>query len=122
MSELQRQLNVLSVLHESLTHFGRKKDIHFQARDGSCISVKFEVTDATRAILSVKKGADTGAMTIFKPLGGGEIIKEIKNMWKLSMTPKIFDMVYESGAYLLYVKRSGAGRVPAVLCFSSCST
>ena len=51
-----------------------KKVVQFEARDGSCMSLNFEVTDATGAIcVQIQKGADTGAMTTFKLHGGGEI-------------------------------------------------
>ena len=36
---------------------------------GSCMRVNFEVTVQQSAIWSVKEGADTGAMTLFKRHG-----------------------------------------------------
>ena len=53
-----------------------KKDVQFHERDGSCRSVNFEVSDASRAMLSVVKGADSAAMTSFKLHGGRKIIKD----------------------------------------------
>ena len=62
-------LDLLSVLGEPLRHSGTRRDFKFQASDGSEVRVNFGETDATRPILSVKKGADSGATTIFKPDG-----------------------------------------------------
>ena len=55
--------------------FGTETDVQFQANDGNCTSVNFEVADAARAILPANEGADAGAMTIFKPHGPRKIIK-----------------------------------------------
>ena len=64
-------------------------DVHFQARDGSCMRVI--VADATRAVLSVTKGADTGAMTTFSSLAeedGPTRMLEISNtFWKFFVEP-----------------------------------
>ena len=45
-----------SVLGESLQHYGIKRNVLFTNRTGSTMDVNFEVTDTTRAILSVHKG------------------------------------------------------------------
>ena len=51
------------------------------------MSVHVEVADATGAILSVMKNADIGAMTIFGPQGGGEIVKDVGGFQtKMNMT------------------------------------
>ena len=50
---------MLSVLGQPLRHYGTKKEVQFQAKDGSCTSVNLEVTDAARAIVSQERNADT---------------------------------------------------------------
>ena len=59
MCERQRKYNL----------FGLKKDVQSQATYGSCTRVNFEVIVQQTAIWSVKEGADTGAMTLFKRHG-----------------------------------------------------
>ena len=56
--------------------YGTRRNVQFTAGDGSGMRVLVDVTDATRPILSVTKGADTGAMTIFKPYGVGKFIRD----------------------------------------------
>ena len=56
-----------------------RENVQFTAGDGSEIRVNFEVTDAKRPILLVKKGADTGAMTIFKLYGGKDNPRRCNN-------------------------------------------
>ena len=69
--------------------------------------MKFEVTDSTRAILPVRKGADSGAMTVFKSYGGGKDLQ--KNMNILDKI-KGFHTVYERGVAVFDVRSSGVGR------------
>ena len=57
MSEPLQKLNLLSVLRDLLRSYGTETDVHFQTRSGSCRSVNFELTDATRSTWS-----DIGAM------------------------------------------------------------
>ena len=72
----EQQLSLLSVLCEPVQHDGTRRTVQFTARDGSEMRVSFEVTHETRPILSVKMGADTGAMTIFQPDGEANIIRD----------------------------------------------
>ena len=60
MSELHRQLDLFSVLGELLRRYGARTGVQIPARDGSCMCVNLRMTDATKAILSVKQGADWG--------------------------------------------------------------
>ena len=46
-----------------------RNEVTLQAADGNERRVNFEVTDATRQILSVRTGAVSGATTICKPYG-----------------------------------------------------
>ena len=73
-------------LGELLQHYGTRRNVQFTAGDGSEMRGNFKVTDATWPLLSVKKGADTGATTIFKPCGEGKIIRDATAIQKL---PKI---------------------------------
>ena len=69
--------------------------------------VLVDVTDATRPILSVTKGADTGAMTIFKPRGVGKITRDaatIQESKKILDATEGFNVVHENGAYVLNTK------------------
>ena len=94
MVNLAQNMNLLSVLDELLRQFGETR-------------VNFEVTDATRSILSLKKCADSGAMTIFKPYGGGRIIEDkeaIQNSRDFLESTQGFDIVHENGAYALKSK------------------
>ena len=76
------------------------------------MSVNFEVTDAMGTILSLEKGADTGAMTILKLDAGGRITNDAAPM---EIIPKkhdettSFDIVDESCAHVLDEKSSGVG-------------
>ena len=70
------------MLGDLLRLHGAKKDVQFPARDGSSLSVHFEVTDATRAILSAKWRAEPGALTIVKPHDGGKIIEDARAIRK----------------------------------------
>ena len=45
---------------------GTRRSVQFAVVNESEIQVNFEVNDAMRPILSVKKGADTGALTIHR--------------------------------------------------------
>ena len=78
-----------------------------KASDG-CERVNFEVTtESTRSILSVKEGADSGAMTIFKPYGGGRTTQDKEAIWNITKildNTQGFDIVYEIGAYVLDTK------------------
>ena len=76
MVELEQHMSLLSVLGEPLQHYGTRRNVQFTAGDGSEMRVNFKVYDASRPILSVKKGPDTGAMTVFKPCGEGKIIRD----------------------------------------------
>ena len=60
--ELEQKLSLLSVLGGPLRHlrYAEKCPVQFTAGDGSGMRVLVDVTDATRPILSVTKGADTG--------------------------------------------------------------
>ena len=83
-----------------LRHHGVRNSVLFQARDGSCTSVNFEVTDSTRAILSVRKGADSGSMTVFKPYGGGKDHVTIQKNMNILDKIKCFHIVYERVVFL----------------------
>ena len=72
----------------------------FQARCGSFTSVNFEVTDSTRAILPVRKGADSGAMNIFKSYGGGKDHVTIQKNMHILDKIKGFHTVYERVVFL----------------------
>ena len=107
--ELEHQLSLLSVRGEPLRHHGTMTNVPFTAFDGSEMRVNFEVTDATRPILSVNKGADIGAMTIFKPCGGGKIIRDAAAIGKITNIldeTEGFNDVHENGAYVLKTKTS----------------
>ena len=56
---LGQREKMLSVLGQPLRHYGTKKEVQFQAKDGTCTSVNLEVTDAARAIVSQERNADT---------------------------------------------------------------
>ena len=45
--------------------------MELKTRDGMAMNIGFEVTNAKRPILSVKKGAQLGAMTVFAPDNAG---------------------------------------------------
>ena len=47
IADPEHTLNLLNVLGELLQHCGRRRDVKFQAADGSEMPVHFEVTDAT---------------------------------------------------------------------------
>ena len=65
-----------------------------KAADGREMRVNFEVTtESTRPILSLKKGADSGAITIFKPHGGGRTTQDKKAIWNIT---KILDSTQDS--------------------------
>ena len=72
--------------------------------------VLVDVTDATRPILSVTKGADTGAMTIFKPYGVGKSSETMQQSTKKSRisldATEGFNVVHETIAYVLDAKAS----------------
>ena len=76
-------MSLLCVLGEPLQHCGTRRNVPFTAGDGSEMRGNFKVTDATRPILSVRKVADTGATTIFKPCGEGKIIRDATAIQKL---------------------------------------
>ena len=97
--EFDQQMLLLSVLGEPLKHCGTRRNVPFTAGDGSEMRVSFEVTDATRPILSVRKGVDIGAMTIFKLCGEGKIIRDAAAIQKI--TKNLRNDVYENGAYVL---------------------
>ena len=72
--------------------------------------VNYEVTDATRPLLSVNKGADIGAMTIFKPYGGSKNhprdAAAIRKIAKILGETEGFNVVHENGPYVLNTKTS----------------
>ena len=72
--------------------------------------MKFEVTDSTGAILPVRKGADSGAMTVFKSYGGGKDHVTIQKNMNVLDKIKGFHTVYERGVAVFDVRSSGIGR------------
>ena len=106
MVELEQHVSLLSVLGEPLQHCGTRRIVQFTVGDGCEMRVNFKVTDATRPILSVKKGADTGAMTNFKPCGEGKTIREATAIQKI--TQILRHDVHGNGAYLLDTKKTSA--------------
>ena len=99
-------MNVESVLGESLRHYGIKRNVPFTNRTGGTMSVKFEVTDSKRAILSVHKGCGNGSMVVFTLDGRGKIINDkrcIEHVQQIVGTTPGFDTVYDRRAYVLDV-------------------
>ena len=72
------RVNLDSVLGESLQHYGIKRNVPFTIRTGSTMKVNFEVTDTTRAILSVHKGCGSGSVIVFTPDGRGKTVNDTK--------------------------------------------
>ena len=72
--------------------------------------MNFEVTDSTRAILPVRKGADSGAVKIFKSYGGGKDHVIIQKNMHILDNVKGFHIVYERGVSVFDVRSSGVGR------------
>ena len=97
MVHIEQKLSLLTVLGKPLRHFGTRRNVQFKAGDGSHKRVNSEVTDATRPTLSVKKDAETGAMTIITSHGGGKIIRDAAAIQNLNV-------VHENGAYVLETK------------------
>ena len=89
-------------------HFGKRRHVKVQAADGREMRVNFEVTtESTRTILSEMEGADSGAMTIFKPHGGGTTTQDKEAIWditKILNSTQGFDVVHEIGAHVLDTK------------------
>ena len=81
MVEPKQKLSLLSVLGELVQPNGTRSNVKFTAGDGTEIRVNLEVTDATRPILN--KGADTGAMTTFKPCDGEYSSETLQHSRKL---------------------------------------
>ena len=103
----EQLLNMLIVLGELLRHSGTRRGVKFRA-DGSETRVNFEVTEATRPIVSVKLFADCGAMTFFKPYGGKRIIRDkeaIQNITKILHSTQGFEIVHENGANVTVTKK-----------------
>ena len=104
----EQLLNMLIVLGELLRHSGTRRGVKFRA-DGSETRVNFEVTEATRPIVSVKQGADCGAMTFFKPHGGKRIMRDkeaIQNITKILRFTQGFDIVHENAANVTVTKKA----------------
>ena len=97
-------MSLLSVLGEPLQHYGTRRNVQFTAGDGCEMRVNFKVTDATRPILPVKKGADIGAMTIFTPCGEGKIILDAEAIQHI--TKILISDVHENAACVLDTKTS----------------
>ena len=104
----RKPVRLQSVLGDPLTHYGTRTGVQFKAKDSQeGIAVNFEVTDATRAILSVKTGCDTGSLVAFLPNGqGGKVVRDTQAIAKITKildeTPGI-SIVHENGAYVLDV-------------------
>jgi hypothetical protein len=63
--------NLETVTGGSLKRYGFKPNVDLRTKQGIPMKVGFEVTNARRPILSVKKGAELGSMTIFAPDAAG---------------------------------------------------
>jgi hypothetical protein len=63
--------DIETVTGGSLKHYGFKPNVYLRTKQGIPMKVGFGVTDAKRPILSVKKGAELGSMTIFAPDAAG---------------------------------------------------
>ena len=113
MVDPEQRLNLLSVLGESLRHHGTRRNVKFQAAECSEMKVNLMVTDAPRPILSVKKGADCRAMTVFQVYGGGRIIQDKEAVQTMTMTLDSthgFDIVHKNGACLFDMPNSQRSR------------
>ena len=71
-SKSGRHWNLETVTGSQLEHHGFKPNVDLRTKDGIDMRVGFEITNAKRPILSVKKGAEHGAMTIFAPDSAGQ--------------------------------------------------
>ena len=103
MVDPEQILNLLSVLCEPLQHAALR---NAQTCQGPRLQMAV-TTESTRSILSVKECADSGAMTIFKPHGGGRTTQDKEAIWnitKILNSTQGFDVVYEIGAYVLDTK------------------
>ena len=102
----QHNMNLESVLGQSLHHYGIKRNVPFTNRSGSSMNVNFEVTDTKRAILSVHKGCGNGSMIVFTPDGKGKTVTDkhcIEQVKQIVASTPGFDIVYDRGAYVLDV-------------------
>ena len=79
--KVHHNMNLESVLGESLQHCGIKRNVAFTNRTGSTMNVNLEVTDTKRAILSVHEGCGNGPMIVFTPDGKGKIVVDTKCMY-----------------------------------------
>ena len=77
---LSDTLGLFGAFAEPLRPNGARRNVNFHAAFCSDTRVNFKVTDATRPILPVKKGADSGAMKNFKPCGGGRIVQDKESL------------------------------------------
>ena len=104
--KIHYNMNLESVLGESLQHYGIKRDVLFTNRTGSTMNVNFEVTDTKRAILSVYRCCGNGSMIVFNSDGRGKFMNDRRCIEQtqqiLEKTPG-FDIVCDSRAYVLGV-------------------
>ena len=76
------------------------------------MKVNFEETDTTRPIISVKRGAEAGAMTVFKPDGRGRVIPDldaIKKIMDILDNTEGFNVVHWNCAAQAQEERSTSG-------------
>ena len=69
--------NLETVKGNKLEHYGYKKDVCLADKHGEWIQAGFEITDTIRPILSVKKGSESGSMTMFAPDYAGQKASKI---------------------------------------------
>ena len=73
---VNKNMNLESVLGETLQHCGVKRNVPFVNRKGGTMSVNLEVTDTKRATLPVHKGCGNGSTIVNTPDGRGKIIND----------------------------------------------